>query len=213
MRRILIVAFIVALLAAGFYVAWPAWTARQISNAVKANDAAALAEHIDFPRVRERAHPIMTAEMNRRLDQLKQQGGALGGAIAGQLKESLGGSFAKATVDALLTPENVMSMIRQGRDFRRVMSGAATKQPAPVGGGSTGKPGQTGDATSNAHRRFSLANVRGYMLTGPLSVAVDLARDKSAPDADLVVEMAFTGGNWKVVGIIPKVVAGSGAGS
>jgi hypothetical protein len=71
MRRMLVAGLIIVLALAGFYVAWPAWTARQIRNAIEANDPAALERRIDFLSVRARAKPLVAAQMQRTLDDLK----------------------------------------------------------------------------------------------------------------------------------------------
>jgi hypothetical protein len=83
MRRILLWGLVALLAFGGFYVAWPAWTARQIRQAIEANDPAALERKVDFPSVRERAKTVLAAEMDRSLERLKQRSGPIGAAVAG----------------------------------------------------------------------------------------------------------------------------------
>jgi hypothetical protein len=86
MRRVLAIGLIVLLALAGFYVAWPAWTAFQIRQAIEANDPSALERKIDFVSVRARAKPFAAAQMQRSFDELPRKGGSCGAALAGQLR-------------------------------------------------------------------------------------------------------------------------------
>ncbi|MGE0698037.1 MAG: DUF2939 domain-containing protein [Hyphomicrobiaceae bacterium] len=212
MRRVLLPVLLSVAALAGFYLAWPAWSARQIRAAIEASDTAALERKIDFPAVRARAKPFVAAEMQRSLDQLKRSAGPIGAAIAGQLKDSLGGRLAEAAVDSILTPANVIRIVRQGRDLRRVLKEATTdrkgqpagKGPGPDGGTKAeGTPTGSGDAV-DAHR-LGPKSIKSYRITGPLTIAVGLAQEPDATEADVMVEMAFTGADWKVVGIVPRL--------
>ncbi|MEZ5854946.1 MAG: DUF2939 domain-containing protein [Hyphomicrobiaceae bacterium] len=201
-------AVVVALTA--FYVAWPAWSGHQIARAINAKDAPALAGKIDFDEVRARAKPVIEAEMERRLEQLKTNAGPLGAAIAGQLKKGLGGQLVDAAVANLLTPESIIQMVHQGRDFRkawrRVASGGLQHPRGP--GSSNGQQAESTPSqlpTSPVPRRLSLANVKSYRLTGPLSLAIGIAHNVDATEPDATVEMTFTGGNWKVTGLLPRL--------
>ena len=51
--------------------------------------------------------------------------------------------------------------------------------------------------------RFGLANVKSFRITGPASFAVGVARDKAATAPELIAEMAFRGGDWRLVGVTP----------
>lgn len=54
-------------------------------------------------------------------------------------------------------------------------------------------------------RQYSLANVKSFAFAGPLSFRVGVAKDPAATEADVTAEMAFTGGDWKVVGLVPRI--------
>lgn len=224
MRRGLIVAAVLVVTLGGFYAAWPAWSARQISVAIEANDPVTLERKIDFPLVRARALPIVAAEMERSLSSLQREGGTLGAAIAGQLKGRLGGKLAEAAVETLLTPASIILMVRQGRNLSRVLREAGDRGAAGRGatGGTsptdrspgtaretdarTGSEGRstTGDAPPTT-RRLGIANIKSLRFTGPLSFAIGLANNPKAVEADVVAEMAFTGWDWKVVSLIPRI--------
>lgn len=205
MRRLLMWIFIAVVALGGFYVAWPAWTAVRIRQAIEANDPAALERKIDFQSVRERAKPLLAVEVERTVERLKERSGGLG-AIAGQLRDRLGGRIADAAVDSILTPGNVVAMVRQGKSLRRVLrervgERPATDTPQAPDGNQNGQP--TGGQPDRP-RRLGLANIKSYRITGPLSLSVAAALDQAATEPDVIVELAFTGGDWKVVGILPQ---------
>lgn len=204
MRRILLWALFALLAFAGFYVGWPVWTARQIRSAIEANDPAALERKVDFTRVRERAKPLLAAEVERSL----QKSGSIGSVIAGQIKDRLGSRVTDAAVDTILTPGNVVAVVRQGRSWRRFLRewrGDRTGTGETPGGpdrSSNDTPNQGAEA--QPRRRLGLANLKSYRITGPLSLAVGAARDAAATEPDLIAELEFTGFDWKVVGIVPR---------
>lgn len=223
MRRGLLVVSLIVIGLLAFYVAWPAWSARQIRHALEAGDAAALESRIDFPRVRDSVRPVVAAEVARSVEKLQKDAGPLGAAIAGTLSKGLTGQLADAAVNSILTPANVIRMVRDGTDLRRAIysvtgrdakgarGGAAggveqTGTPTPPAPGTTpnaGQPGRDGDA--KADRRLTLANIKSYRITGPFSLAVAIARDHTAERPDVTAEMAFTGWAWKVVGLMPHL--------
>jgi hypothetical protein len=175
MRRILTAGLIIVLALAGFYVAWPAWTARQIRNAIEANDPAALERRIDFVSVRARAKPLVAAQMQRTVEDLKQRAGPFGAAIAGQLQESLGGKIADAAIERILTPENVVRIVRQGKDLRRVWKDIAGDA------GSRRPPGKPGEPTRPP------------------------VPDSPQPPEAGAGPRKFTLTGWQVVGIVPRI--------
>lgn len=202
MWRLLMWVLIALVALGGFYVAWPAWTAFQIRQAIEANDPAALERKIDFQSVRERAKPVLTVEVERSLERLKGGSGGLGAVLAGQLKDRFGGRIADAAIDSILTPANVVAMVRRGQSLRRVLRERVGERPA------TDAPqapdGQPTGGQPDRPRRLSLANIKSYRITGPLSLSVAVALDPAAAEPDVIVELAFTGGDWKVVGILPQ---------
>jgi Protein of unknown function (DUF2939) len=53
--------------------------------------------------------------------------------------------------------------------------------------------------------KLSLANIKTFRLNGPFSYVVGVAKDPAATEADVTAEMSFTGGDWKVTGLVPKL--------
>ncbi len=66
--------------------------------------------------------------------------------------------------------------------------------PAPSGGG---------DAARKPS--FGLGNIKGFSFDGPLGYLVSVAQDASSASADLTAGMSFTGGDWKVTKVIPRL--------
>ncbi len=54
-------------------------------------------------------------------------------------------------------------------------------------------------------RSFSVANIKSFGFAGPFSFHVGVAKDPAAPDADITAQMSFTGGDWKLTGLVPRL--------
>ena len=93
--RWLFVIVLVVIVAAIAYFGSPYWTAYQMQQAAEAGDSAALAEHVDFERVRESLKPQardrVAAEVDARAgddDAVRLLGGLVGGAVADRAIET-----------------------------------------------------------------------------------------------------------------------------
>jgi Protein of unknown function (DUF2939) len=60
-------------------------------------------------------------------------------------------------------------------------------------------------AAAKPAAKFSLANIKGFKMHGPLSFAIGVAKDATAAEPDVTAELSFTGGDWKVTGLVPKL--------
>ena len=218
MRRFLIFVIVLVLALVGFYVAWPGWTGYQIRQAIETNDPAALERRIDFDQVRARAKGLVADRVQQSLDQLQKQAGPLGTALAEKLKGSLGDKLADVAINTALTPENVIRLAREGKDIGRVLKDAGGSRragdsaEAPTGA-SPSSPNGPGPGTDTpqpqaipgkARHQLTLRNIKSYRITGPLEIEVGVAHDPAVATPDIVVELAFDGGGWKVVGIVPQ---------
>lgn len=69
--------------------------------------------------------------------------------------------------------------------------------PAPVAAPVAARPGAKGS--------FSMANIKRFSMTGPLGFSVGVAKDAAATLPDVETDLAFTGFDWKIVGVRPRI--------
>ncbi len=76
---------------------------------------------------------------------------------------------------------------------------AAPKQAqAPTG------PAAAGGTPAGAEPQgFGLANIKKFGFLGPLGFEIGVAKDKNATESDVIAEMRFIGGDWRVTGVRP----------
>jgi hypothetical protein len=53
--------------------------------------------------------------------------------------------------------------------------------------------------------RFSYANIKHFRITGPVSFEIGFNRNAQASEPEVIAEMAFRDGDWKVVRVIPRI--------
>ena len=76
-------------------------------------------------------------------------------------------------------------------------------QTAPDAGAKETSPAQTGARPGK--RRFTLANIKSFRPIGLLGFAIGVARNAAAAEPDITAELRFTGLDWKVVSLIPRL--------
>lgn len=97
---------IVVIGAAAVYFGSPYWTAYQMQQAAEAGDADALAEHVDFERVRESLRPQVQTRVASEVDARAGDDEAL--RVLGGLA---GGALADRAVDTYVTPEGLAKLM------------------------------------------------------------------------------------------------------
>lgn len=75
------------------------------------------------------------------------------------------------------------------------MAGKQTPAPAPA-------PAAGGSAPPAS---FGLGNIKRFAFLGPLAFEVGVAKDASATAPDVTAQLAFTGFDWKVVQVVPRL--------
>lgn len=65
-------------------------------------------------------------------------------------------------------------------------------------------PAAPADATGGT-RRFSLSNVKSFALSGPAAYAIGIAKNAASEQPDVTVDLAFSGSDWKIVGVRPRL--------
>lgn len=51
---------------------------------------------------------------------------------------------------------------------------------------------------------FGISNIKRFGFDGPFGLALGVAKDPAATEPDVTAHMAFTGSDWKLVGLVPK---------
>ena len=64
---------------------------------------------------------------------------------------------------------------------------------------------QQGAPVTAEKRQFGLSNIKRFSVLGPLAFEVGIAREATSPEPDVFVEMRFVDGDWRVVGVKPRV--------
>ncbi len=210
-----------------FYVAWPTWSGTRISHALRNEDKELLASKIDFPSVRASLKPVLTGELTTRIEQMKRDAGPLGSLIAGQFKDDLIARILDGTVESMMTPETIIRIVRQGGNLKEAAErvaldqilrpGATTREsgdrarlPRALPGAPQlpGRPAQASEPPTPAgepKKSLTWRNIKSFRVVGPLSYTLGIARNADAAAADAEVTLAFTGGDWKIVSLLPKL--------
>lgn len=224
MKRLIALA---VLAAAGFYVAWPAWSGYRIATALTTEDESLLESKVDFAQVRESLKPTVMAEIVKGIDTGTGSLGPMAQALGDAVKSQMTGALVDQMLARLVTPGWVIKLAKDGGDLKRSMQMATMEAGAgqgiggvPATGGLSGVFGSmTGGAKvaeapaapvsakaptgQAAQRTFGIENVRGFRMAGPLGFDVDVARDAAQPKADVTIGMSFTGMDWKLTRVTP----------
>ncbi|MGE5513304.1 MAG: DUF2939 domain-containing protein [Bacteroidota bacterium] len=221
MKRLLIPLLLVLALV-GFYAAWPAWSLYQVRESIRTDDGDTLARKIDFPSVRTSLRPVLTEEAQRIVDRVQGNAGGLG-ALLGQLKGDLLPKIVDAGLDVVVTPENVMHIARNREALRDALRRAVAEKASlgSLGGlrkkkaeaaeqptsGSGGEAAPAAPAGEGGYRgpRYTVANIKSFAIAGPLSFDIGVNRKAEATEPEVIVGLAFTGGDWKIVRLVPRL--------
>lgn len=134
MRRIVITGVVLLLALAGFYGAWPAYTGHVIRTAIKSGDAAALAAKVDYAEVRASLRPVVTAEVQRMIEDRRENGNALTRTIAKRMNGGFTRRLVLTAIDRIATPENTIRLARYGGTVRQFLRRAVTDEITRSGG-------------------------------------------------------------------------------
>lgn len=82
------------------------------------------------------------------------------------------------------------------------LGGGGAAKSEPPHGSAAGGPAPSG---ASAPASYGLSNIKRFSFLGPLAFEVGVAKDAAATAPDVVVEMRFVGGDWRVVAVKPRV--------
>ncbi len=212
MKKIILLALCLLL---AFYVGWPMWSAYKIHAALEANDAKTLETKVDFPSVRASLKPTVTSEVERAMD--KAAGGVAGQILGGALKQQLAPQLVETILNGVVTPQRIGEFYQRRGDIKDIlaerMAKRAKREIETAGGGTSPQPQQAGTETplpvaagadGKTRPKLGLGNLKRFAFTGPLGFEIGVARDASAPAADIVAQLGFQGFDWKLVGLVPR---------
>jgi Protein of unknown function (DUF2939) len=173
------------LLIVAAYHAWPLIGAAQLATAARSQDAQAVLEHIDEPALRQQ----LTRQIVRAY--LDESGRGPKDTVGRNFAVSLGTSVAEPYVAELLTPENLTSLLRNGR-----IAQAPGKEATAISG--VNLPNFSAFLDSGLWTVFSNAGFDGW--TSYL-IAVPAKQDAET----FGVHLHLSGLSWKLSGIdLPK---------
>ncbi len=110
MKKIVLFAII---LAAGFYMAWPAYSLYQIADGVKVKDESKLQNKIAWQSVRASLREPVTKRVKKEIgNQTKSQG--VEGVLMGQLAGEFAPQLVEKILDAYVTPKGIIMLANQG---------------------------------------------------------------------------------------------------
>ena len=173
-RALIVVLVVAASLAAGAWWFSPWWVLNQAKAAAERNDAQALSDVIDYPRLRESLKGEFNSALVGRL-----RDGASGLGEAGRTGATLGAVLASALVDKLVEvmvrPEFFIRAIRDGQFVLPGRSASERDRGAAPGAGAGG------DAQGGGASRSGSGSQRGGAAPGPSTAQGGASAPGTAP--------------------------------
>jgi hypothetical protein len=186
MKR-LIALVIVVLLA--FYVGWPAWSGYQLKAALDRKDVATVERKIDFPSVRKSLEPVVVREVSNGMDGYLAQLGPLAGVLGPLLKNQYGPKVAEATLNTLITPENIIKLYAEKDDARSAAERIVMEELNKPGGLFSGLFGGVAskDGSPSVADKMKLPGGFSEKLGGILDQAAGASGGGQPPDIKAVI--------------------------
>lgn len=206
------------IMAAAFYIVWPAYSGYRIKTALEAGDVPALERGVDFPSVRTSMQPVVAEKVEQSL-KAASKGTPGGDLVVEAMRENALPKLVDTALDKLVTPQALIRLHAEGKSIKEVVEGVAKDKPDLAGqlggllGGLLGKGSSTSSGTGSGSagntvvpeaRRLGLGNIKSVGFNGPFSVSVGVARDAKAASPDMTATMSFVGGDWKLTGLVPR---------
>jgi hypothetical protein len=208
-------AAILVLLLLAFYVLWPSWSVYQIYSAVKTKDAETLARKIDFPAVRASLRNAAVEKVSELYDRPQGQLPSSPVLVA-RIKQEAASRIVDASLARLVTADNLIRITSEGgqlkegverilRDHITVGDIAGRADPG-AGGGKAGSVIRTiAPEGERPAPSYGLRNVKSFGMLSPLRFEIGVAKYATAKEADLTAELSFTGTDWKLTAVRPRL--------
>jgi hypothetical protein len=211
MKKYLALAVILLL---AFFVAWPAWSVYQIQSAIKAKDVDTLARKIDFPSVRA---SLRGAAVQKIAELYVPPASAPSSpALLERMKQDTVARVVDATLETLVAPDMLISLVSEGGQLKDSLEralrdqigrgGSTVTRTLPGAGAKKGGPVRTVSSVEEAPvREVGLQNIKGFSMDGPFRYVIGVAKYASAPQADATVDLSYTGLDWKITAVRPRL--------
>jgi hypothetical protein len=118
--------------------------------------------------------------------------GTIGGLLAGGAGTAPGQPGSSKTLDTL---RGIAGQLGFGKPATEPAAG--TPPPATAAAASS--------SASGKKPKYGIENVKSFAFEGPLRMHVGIAKNAAASDADLDLSLAFQDGDWKLVGLVPRI--------
>lgn len=212
--------FAVVALALGFYVGWPAWSAYRLYQGLEAGNTDLINARVDFAEVRRGLRPRVATEIECQFD--KSFKGDLATQILGAgLKQQLGPQITDTVLESVVTPQMMARAYRHKGDLRELYDVVAKdligkvldkskSQADPKTIATEKKAPAQPDAATKTPTNVSLGNIKGFRVNGPLEFQFGYTRDASRSEPELDIVMAFSGLDWRVKSVEPRLPASAG---
>jgi hypothetical protein len=118
------------------------------------------------------------------------------GSLAGAMGQDQGGGGGAGNVLGQL------GKLAQGSgvDAGKLLGGLFGKPKGSEAAAPAGAP-----AAASAGGGFGLSNIKSFALSGLAGYSIGIAKDAAATGPDLVADIAYSGGDWKLVGLTPRL--------
>jgi Protein of unknown function (DUF2939) len=204
---------VLVILLLAFFVAWPAWSIYQIQSAIQAKDADALARKIDFPSVRA---SLRSAAAQKIAELYVPPASAPSSpALLERMKQDTVARVVDATLETLVAPDTLIGLVSEGGQLKDSVERALRDQigrggsPARTVPGASAKKGGPVRTVSSAEeapaREVGLQNIKGFAIDGPFRYVLGVAKYASASQADATVDLSYTGLDWKITAVRPRL--------
>jgi hypothetical protein len=209
-------AAIIVLLLLAFYGLWPIWSVYQIYGAVKAKDAETLDRKIDFPSVRASLRSAAVQKISELYDRPQSQLPSSPVLVA-RLKQEAALRIVDSSLANLVTADNLIRITSEGgplkddveRMLRDQIMGVFEVGRAGAGTGGAGKRNPVVRTVAPEEQRaapsYGLGNVKSFGMNGPLRFEIGVAKLAAATEPDVTAELSFTGTDWKVTAVKPRL--------
>jgi hypothetical protein len=199
---------IVIIVFAAFYVAWPTWSGYQIYEAIKTKDASTLERKIDFPSVRV---SLRNAAKEKISELYVPQTGPSSPILVERLRQEAVARVVEGSLGVLVTADNLIRVTSESGPLKdsvermlrdQIIRGDKITDKTGAGSPvvrtvSSEKPGPVPS--------YGLRNIKNFGMVGLFRFAIGVAKDAAASEPDVTVEMSFTGMDWKVTAVRPRL--------